>query len=63
MQRSDKKEIFPIRDSMVTLLAKPTKQQFADRHVAPLGHIIMIPSQPVFVLFPKMLVQIDFGKP
>jgi hypothetical protein len=26
------------------------KQQFADRHVAPLGHIILIPSQPVFDL-------------
>jgi hypothetical protein len=24
------------------------KQQSADRHVAPLGHIILIPSQPVF---------------
>ena len=24
----------------------------AGRHVAPLGHIILIPSQPVFVLFP-----------
>jgi hypothetical protein len=28
------------------------KQQSADRHVAPLGHIIMIPSQPVFALSP-----------
>ena len=26
------------------------KQQSADRHVAPLGHIILIPSQPVFAL-------------
>jgi hypothetical protein len=25
------------------------KQQFADRHVAPLGHIILIPCQPVLV--------------
>ena len=25
-------------------------QQSADRHVAPLGHVILIPSQPVFVL-------------
>jgi len=24
------------------------KQQPADRHVAPLGHVIPIPSQPVF---------------
>jgi hypothetical protein len=28
------------------------KQQPADRHVAPLGHIILIPSQPVFALTP-----------
>jgi hypothetical protein len=27
-------------------------QQSASRHIAPLGHIILIPSQPVFVLFP-----------
>jgi hypothetical protein len=27
------------------------KQQFADRHVAPLRHIILIPSQPVFAIF------------
>jgi hypothetical protein len=30
--------------------ARSLKQQSADRHVAPLGHIILIPSQPVFVL-------------
>ena len=28
------------------------KQQSTCRHVAPLGHIILIPRQPVFVLFP-----------
>jgi hypothetical protein len=28
------------------------KQQLAGRHVAPLGHIILIPSQPVFALSP-----------
>jgi hypothetical protein len=28
------------------------KQQFADRHVTPIGHIILIPSQPVFALSP-----------
>ena len=28
------------------------KQQFAGRHVAPLWHIILIPSQPVFALTP-----------
>jgi hypothetical protein len=26
------------------------KQQSVDRHVSPLGHIILIPNQPVFVL-------------
>jgi hypothetical protein len=28
------------------------KKQSADRHVASLGHIILIPSQPVFALSP-----------
>ena len=28
------------------------KQQSADRYVAPLGHMILIPSQPVFALSP-----------
>ena len=28
------------------------KQQFADRHVAPFGYIILIPRQPVFALSP-----------
>jgi hypothetical protein len=28
------------------------KQQSAGRHVAPLGHIILIPSQPVLALYP-----------
>jgi hypothetical protein len=32
--------------------ASSLKQQSAGRHVAPLGHIILIPSQPVFVLPP-----------
>ena len=30
--------------------ARSLKQQSAGRHVAPLGHIILIPSQPVFAL-------------
>jgi hypothetical protein len=30
--------------------ASSLKQQPADIHVAPLGHIILIPSQPVFAL-------------
>ena len=32
--------------------ASSLKQQSADRHVAPLGHIIPIPSQQVFALSP-----------
>ena len=32
--------------------ASSLKQQSADRHVAPLGHIILITSQPVFALSP-----------
>jgi hypothetical protein len=32
--------------------ASPLKQQSAGRHIAPLGHIILIPSQPVFALSP-----------
>jgi hypothetical protein len=32
--------------------ARSLKQQFADRHVAPLGHISLIPSKPVFALSP-----------
>jgi hypothetical protein len=27
--------------------------QSVDRHISPLGHIILIPSQPVFILHPK----------
>ena len=33
--------------------ASSLKQQSADIHVAPLRHIILIPSQPVFALTPK----------
>jgi hypothetical protein len=32
------------------------KQQSADRHVAPLGHIILIPTQLIFVLTPYFSV-------
>jgi hypothetical protein len=32
--------------------ASSLKQQSEGRHVAPLGHIILIPSQPVFALTP-----------
>jgi len=36
--------------------ASSLKQQSAGRHVAPLGHIILIPTQPVFALSPKCCV-------
>ena len=32
--------------------ASPLKQQSVGRHVAPLGHIILILSQPIFALSP-----------
>jgi hypothetical protein len=32
--------------------ASSLKQQSAGRHIAPLGHIIPIPSRPVFALSP-----------
>ena len=32
--------------------ASSLKRQSEGRHVAPLGHIILIPSQPVFALSP-----------
>ena len=32
--------------------ASSLKQQSEGRHAAPLGHIIMIPSQPAFALSP-----------
>ena len=32
--------------------ASSLKQQSADRHVTPLGHIILIPSQPFFAFSP-----------
>jgi len=32
--------------------ASSLKQQSAGRHIAPLGHIILIPNQPVFALSP-----------
>jgi hypothetical protein len=32
--------------------ARSMKQQSAGRHVAPLEHIILIPTQPVFALSP-----------
>ena len=40
------------RDELDFYSAKPLKQQSAGSHVAPLGHIILIPSQSVFALTP-----------
>ena len=40
------------QDELDFYSAKPLKQQSAGRHVAPLGHIILIPSQSVFALSP-----------
>ena len=37
-------------------MASSLKQQSADRHIDPLGHIILIPSQLVFALSPKCSV-------
>jgi hypothetical protein len=36
--------------------ASSLKQQFADKHVAPLGHIIPIPSRTVIALSPSCWV-------
>ena len=36
--------------------ASSLKQQSAGRHVAPLGHIILILSQPVFALIPSCFI-------
>jgi len=35
--------------------ASSLKQQSAGKHVAPFGHIFLIPSQPIFVSFFLML--------
>jgi hypothetical protein len=36
--------------------ASSLKQQSAGGHVAPIGHIILIPSKPVFALSPYLCV-------
>ena len=36
--------------------ASPLKQQKAGKHVAPLGHNLLSPSQPVFLLTPKCYI-------
>jgi hypothetical protein len=51
----DDDEVHFILDQHVELdfyIACSLKQQSADRHVAPLGHIIPTPRQPVFALTP-----------
>jgi hypothetical protein len=40
--------------------ASSLTQQFADRHVAPLGYIILIPSQTVFAISPYFISQSFF---
>ena len=40
--------------------ASALKQQSTGRHVTPLGHIILIPSQPVFALSPLLFTIYDF---
>jgi hypothetical protein len=50
---SDDDEVRFVLDQQASLdfnSASSLKQQFLDRHVAPLGNIIVIPSQPVFAL-------------
>jgi hypothetical protein len=51
----DDDEVFFVLDQHAELdfySASPLKQQSAGRHVAPLWHIILIPSQQVFALSP-----------
>ena len=43
-------------DELVFYCASSLKQQSAGRHVAPIGHIILILSKPVFALSPKCWV-------
>ena len=40
--------------------ASSLKQQFVCRHVVPLRHIILIPSQPVFVFAPQCCVLSEY---
>jgi hypothetical protein len=51
----DDDEVRSVLDQHVELdfySASSLKQQSAGKHVAPLGHIILIPRQPVFALSP-----------
>jgi hypothetical protein len=56
--QSDGDEISFVLDQHAELdfySASSLKQQSVDRHVAPLGHIIMIPSQPSLCSYSVML--------
>ena len=46
-----------MRSALYFHSAGSLKQQSAGRHIAPLGHIILIPRQPVFTLFSLMLCE------
>jgi hypothetical protein len=45
-------EVLDKHTELVFYSASSRKQQSTDRHVAPFGHFIPIPSQPVFALSP-----------
>ena len=51
--QSDDDEVrFDIDQHVDFYSASSLQQQSADRHVVPLWNFILIPSQPVFALFP-----------
>ena len=50
-QRGDVDVGFVLRSIGFNSASSP-KQQSTDKHIAPLGHIILIPSQPAFGLSP-----------
>jgi hypothetical protein len=50
------RKILMTSEWIAVCLPSPLKQQSADRHIAPLGHIILIQSQPVFDLSPYCCV-------
>jgi hypothetical protein len=52
LHNTEKKEQAESARSQFTIFKSSLKQQSADRHVATLGHIIPIPSQPVFAPSP-----------
>ena len=52
-QRDDDDDVSFVKDQHAWLYfhsANSLKQQSTDRHVAPFGHIILIPSQPFLLL-------------